>query len=171
MYPLAIFPEELTIASFSPYGKAIFPPQGPAPRAGDNWDCWFGLGELGGSKPVVGIVLTRPPGGSISGMEREPTVEFLLPVTGPIVQAVALPGDLNDHAEQPDASTVRAFIVRPGQAIAMAPGTWHYAALPWEKDEVLYYYFLQPHPPEPGQEDSPWVRFRNQQSIRVALLA
>jgi ureidoglycolate lyase len=167
--PVEIFPEELTPEGFAPYGKAILPLQRPAPRSGDDWDCWFGVGDLGGSEPVAGIVLTRPPQGAIEWMEREPTVEFLLPITGPIVQAVGIPGDLNNHNEQPDVATVRAFIVKPGQAIAMAPGTWHYAALPLGKEEVLYYYFLEPHLPEPGHEDNPWIRFKHRRSIRVKL--
>ncbi len=161
-------PEELSSEAFAPYGQAVLVPQTPAPKTGDDWNCWFGLGCFGECEPVVGIVVTRPTDGLIAAMERETKVEFLLPITGPVVQSVALPGDLSDHTQQPDAATVRAFIVRPGQAILMAPGTWHWAAMPLG-EETLYYFITQPHPPEPGRELSPWVPFQENNTVRVQI--
>jgi ureidoglycolate lyase len=163
-----VTPEELTVEAFAPYGQAVLVPRTPAPKTGEDWDCWFGLGSFGECNPVVGIVITRPMDGVVTAMERETKVEFLLPITGPVVQAVALPGDLSDHTQQPDAATVRAFILRPGQAILMAPGTWHWAALPL-RTETLYYFVGEPHPPEPGRELSPWVPFYGGDSVRVPL--
>jgi ureidoglycolate lyase len=164
-----VTPEELTAEGFAPYGQVVLPPEPPAPKFGDDWDCWFGLADLGHMRPSVGIVRTRPSRSAITTMEREPKPEFLLPISGPVVQAVALPGDLSDHTQQPDAATVRAFIIRPGQAIAMAPGTWHWAALPLHEEEVLYYFLTEAHPPEPGREESPWVPFQNGDIVRLNL--
>jgi len=163
-----VTPEELSPEAFAPYGEAVVMPSTPALKTGEDWECWFGLGSFGACEPVVGIVVTRPTDGRIAAMEREPKVEFLLPITGPVVQAVALPGDLSDHTQQPDAATVRAFIIRPGQAILMAPGTWHWAALPLG-GETLYYFITQPHPPEPGREASPWIPFRDNHSVKVSI--
>lgn len=163
-----VMAEELTVEGFAPYGQAILVPEDPPPKTGEDWDCWFGLGGLSESRPAVGIVLTRPTDGFIATMEREPTTEFLLPISGPVIQAVAVPGDLTDHSQQPDASTVRAFIIRPGQAIIMTPGTWHWAALPLD-GETLYYFVTEPHPPEPGREASPWVPFKNGDTVRVRI--
>lgn len=164
-----ITPEPLTPESFAPYGQAILVPAGPAPKQGKDWDCWFGLGELGEMGPVVGFVKTRPTDELITTMERETKTEFLLPITGPVVQAVAVPGDLSDHSEQPDAGTVRAFRIEPGQAIIMAPGTWHWAALPAGDEEVHYYFIGEPHPPEPGREASPWVPFEQDETVHICL--
>ncbi|HBY93138.1 MAG TPA: hypothetical protein DEP84_04095 [Chloroflexi bacterium] len=164
----AVTAEELTVEGFAPYGQAVLVPEIPAPKTGEDWDCWFGLGSLSESRAAVGIVLTRPTNRLITTMEREPTTEFLLPISGLVIQAVAVPGDLTDHGQQPDASTVRAFIIRPGQAIIMAPGTWHWAALPLDR-ETLYYFVTEPHPLEPGREASPWVPFKNGDTVRVVI--
>lgn len=161
-----VIAEELSVRGFAPYGQAILPPTTPAPKTGVDWDCWFELGELGESKPVVGMVVTRPVDGVVSAMERETKTEFLIPISGPVIQTVAVPGNLGDHTEQPSPETVRAFIVRPGQAIVMAPGTWHWAAMPLAQ-ETLYYFVTEPHPPEPGREASPWVPFPGGDTIQV----
>ena len=125
--------EPLTVGEFAPYGQAILPPQHPAPKRGDDWDCWFPLGTFSVGTQAVGIVTTRPTLAPITAMEREPKTEFLLPITGPLIQAVALPGNLSDHSEEPDGATVRAFIIQPGQAIIMAPGTWPCRFARWER--------------------------------------
>lgn len=164
-----VIPEELTAERFAPYGQAILFPDNPAPKRGEDWDCWLPLGRLSEGTHAVGIVTTRPTDGQITTMEREPKTEFLLPINGAVVQAVALPGDLTDHTQQPDAATVKAFIIKPGQAIIMAPGTWHWAALPLEQREVLYYFVTEPHAPEPGRESSPWVPFQYADTIRVSI--
>ncbi len=163
-----IKPQALTKETFAPYGQAITVPEVPAPKTGVDWDCWFKLGDLGALRPSVGIVTTRPTKALISTMEREPKPEFLLPISGPVIQTVALPGDLENHEQQPEAATVRAFIVRPGQAIIMASGTWHWAALPLDDEEVLYYFITEPHPPEPGREESPWIPFAGNDVIQIA---
>lgn len=159
--------EDLTEEGFAPYGKAILVPANPAPKTGDDWDCWFMLGGLPAGDQQVGIVKTRPSDGRVLAMEREPAEEFLLPISGPVVQAVGLPSNLQDHTEQPRANSVRAFRVQPGQAIIMAPGTWHCAAMPAEPGETLYYFITKPHPPEPGRGDSPWIDFVGGATVRL----
>ena len=163
-----VAPEPLTVASFAPYGQAILPAQPPAPKRGDDWDCWFPVGTLSPGTQAAGIVTTRPTKAPITTMEREPKTEFLLPITGPLIQAVAIPGDITDHFEQPDATTVKAFIIQPGQAIIMAPGTWHWAALPVGDEEVLYYFVGEAHDPEPGREASPWIPFVDDNMVRLS---
>lgn len=158
--------EALTVERFAPYGEAILVPSVPAPKTGDDWDCWFGLGVLRCTNPKVGIVITRPASGRFDAMEREPIVEFLLPITGAVIQAVGLPGDLGDFRQVPEAHNVRAFLVEPGQAIVMAPGTWHCAAMPVE-GKVLYYFATEEHPPEPGRGSSPWIKFANGDVVQV----
>jgi ureidoglycolate hydrolase len=147
---------------FRPFGRAIEIPAEPAVKRGEDWDCWFALASLGSCSPGVGAVVTRPTQAAVTAMEREPASELLLPVTGAVVQAVGLPG------EEPDAETVEAFVVEPGQAIVMAPGTWHCAARP-VTGEALYYFVTEPTPLEPGQ--SPWVPFRGGKAVSVRLHA
>jgi len=164
-----IKPEELTVEGFAPFGLAILKPRPPAPKSGNDWDCWFPLGTLSRGEMAVGVVVTRPCNALITAMEREPKTECILPVNSPIIQAVALPGDLADHMECPKASAVRIFIVRPGQSIIMAPGTWHWAALPLYDKECVYFFITEPHPAEPGREVSPWVPFENGDAVRVVM--
>lgn len=159
--------EELTEENIAPYGRAISVPVNQSPRTGPDWDCWFGLGEMSLGKGQVGIVTTRPAGGLVAKMERHPTTEFLLPITGPVIQALGLPGNFYDHTEDPDASQVRAFIIYPGQAIIMAPATWHWAAIPLHDEEVLYYFMAQPHELEPGRGPDLMLPFSNGDSVRV----
>ena len=66
-------------------------------------------------------------------MERGPKTEFLVPVSGPVVEALGLPSGMLDPRQQPQAARVRAFIIRPGQATIMAPRTWDCAALPLQE--------------------------------------
>jgi ureidoglycolate lyase len=165
-YEHIVIAEELSVGAFAPYGQAILQPTTPAPITGTDWECWVALGELGEGNPSVGIVVTRPVDNVVKAMEREPKTEFLIPITGPVIQTVALPGDLADHSQQPLAETVRAFVVRPGQAVVMAAGTWHSAALPLA-GETMYYFMTEPHPPEPGREASPWVSFARGDTIRI----
>jgi ureidoglycolate lyase len=161
-------PRALDDEAFRPFGRAVKLPQARARKRGIDWDCWFELGSLGACEPSVGIVLTRPTDGRIEQMEREPTSELLLPVTGAVVQAVAPPGDLDDAGAQPDADAVAAFVVEPGEAVIMAPGTWHWAAIPL-RGETLYYFVTQAQRLEPGQ--SPWVPFRAGRTVKIDLTA
>ncbi len=162
--------EELTEEGIAPYGRAVSIPEQP-PRTGLGWDCWFGLAEMSLGRAQVGIVRTRPAGGIVPKMERHPTTEFLAPISGPVIQPLGLPGDFYDHTEDPDPTRVRAFIIRPGQAIVMHPATWHWAAIPLHDEEVLYYFMTEPHELEPGRGPDLMLPFANGDTVRVALHA
>jgi ureidoglycolate lyase len=162
-----IIAEELTAEAIAGYGTAIEAPADLTPRVGLGWQCWFGLGTMSRGEPLVGIVKTRPAGGIVPMMERHPTTEFLLPISGPVIQPLGLPGNFDNHREDPDPMTVRAFIIRPGQAVLMAPATWHWAALPLHDEEVLYYYMVEPHPLEPGRGPDLMVPFPHGDTVRV----
>lgn len=164
-----VTPEELTLEGFMPYGEAVLIPQNPSPFSGKGWECWFPRGGLGDQSASVGIVVTKPTDGVIEAMEREPIKEFLLPLTAPIIQAVAPPGDINNPNEKPDPASVRAFIIRPGQAIIMSPGTWHWAALPLKDKPTTYFFLGEEHSPLPGRDSSPWVTFVQNSKVKVEL--
>jgi ureidoglycolate lyase len=164
-----VTPQELTLEGFAPFGEAILIPKTASSSFGKAWECWFPLGDLGDQIGSVGMVITSPTDGLIESMEREPTKEFLVPLRDPIVQAVAPPGDVEDPNEQPDPESVRAFIIRPGQAIIMSPGTWHWAAMPLSNEPATYLFVGEDHPPLPGRESSPWVPYLNNYKARVVL--
>lgn len=166
---ISLVPEELTVENFLPYGQAILGAIGNPNYIGDGWESFFPAAKTHIPQGELGWVLTKPPkqGLIVTGMEREPEVEIIWPITGSLIHVVALPGDLSDHSEQPDALTAKAFIVKPGQIIIMHPGTWHYASFSANEDEVLYYFITKDHPREPGWEDVPWIPPKNNLQIKV----
>lgn len=166
MREIKIVPQELTEESFVPFGEAIIAPSKPAPFTGKGWECWFPVGSMGRQDVSIGIVRTSPTDGVISAMEREQHPEFLLPFNEPIVQVVALPADISDADLKPDANTVRAFIIHPGQAIVMHTGTWHWAALPYENRETTYLFAGEERP---AHVTEPWIPFQGGDTVRVQM--
>ena len=61
-------------------------------------DCWFNVAELTGQDLKLGQVIARRGDGTVEAMERHPDVEFLVPVTGPLIQVVAPGRDLKGAA-------------------------------------------------------------------------
>jgi len=167
MTTFSVIAEDLVPENFSLFGQAIMRPAGVAPKRGEDWDCWVPLGRLGQGDPSVGIVTTRPTDGIIRAMEREPKTEFLLPVSGPVVQVVAPRPDVPGPQSLPEADTVRAFVIWPGQAIVMAPGTWHWAAFPFRNEEVLYFFATEIGEPAVQGAADPWVPFKDGNLVRV----
>ena len=99
-------------------------------------------------------------------MERHPDIELLMPATGPLVQVVAPGCDLADSTERPRAEEAVAFLIAPGEAVVVAPGVWHAAALP-AGAEPLYWFAGLPHRPEPGREHAPWIAFAGDRVVAL----
>ncbi len=154
--------------AFAPYGQAMPRPSGKPTSFGDAFDCWFGVGTLHGADLHMGQVTARRPQGSrVATMERHPDIELLMPATGPLVQVVAPGRDLADATEQPRADEAIAFLLQPGEAVIVAPGVWHAAAMP-VAGETFYWFAGLPHPPEPGREASAWIAFAGDAVVTVA---
>ena len=148
----------LTAEAFAPFGTAVPLPSGAPTSQGAGFDCWFRVAELTGKDLKLGQVIARRGDGTVTAMERHPDIELLVPITGPIIQVVAPGRDLADAEEQPSADEAIAFVLQPGEAVVVAPGVWHAAALP-AGTEALYMFAGLPHAPEPGREASPWIGF------------
>jgi len=153
--------------AFAPFGRAVALPDGPPTSAGKGFDCWFGMAELDARDLRLGQVRAFATDGTVTTMERHPDLELLIAVTGPLVQVVAPGRDLDDATEEPDADKAVAFRMEPGEAVVIAPGVWHAAALPVE-NETFYLFAGLPHPPEPGREASPWIGFRDGATVTLA---
>ena len=158
--------ERLTSERFAPFGQAILKPDADPTSNGNGWACWFDVGRLAGTDLRIGQVVARRTSKPVAVMERHPDEEFLLPVDGPLIQVVAPAGDLDDPTGRPDVGGAVAFRIGPGEAVVVAPGVWHAAALPMN-EAALYYFTGLPHPPEPGREDSPWVPFADGSVLRI----
>lgn len=166
---LSVHVEPLAIQSFAPYGQAILGAEGKPNYTGDGWTSLFPAGKAHVPQGELGWVITMPSksGFIVAGMEREPEVEMIWPTTGPIIQTVAPPGNLQNHKEQPNAEEVRAFLIKPGQVIIMHPGTWHYAAFPAGEKQESYYFLTRDHPREPGWEDVAWIPFQDGSRVKI----
>ncbi len=164
----SIVPEPLTVEGFAPFGKAILRPvqDESMTKAGSHWECWFGVEDLTPGKGTLGIVTTRWTDEAINVMEAHSARELLMPLDKPIIQAVAPPADMDDIHAKPDLSTVRAFILEPGQAIMMEVGTWHYAAIACE-GEAIYYFIANRESTDPGGTPNRWIEFGNDQAFVI----
>jgi ureidoglycolate hydrolase len=133
-----------------------------APKLGNNWDCWIGIGKLGKIDGSVGIVETRISNELIDSMEAHGKPELLIPIDEPIIQPVAA----SNGTEKPDAKNVEAFIIYPGQSIVLKEYTWHCAAIPLESDS--WYYFVGNSVWDgPGTSENPWITFKNDLKIKI----
>ena len=159
---IEIKPKDLSERNFSKYGTAILKPVEKAPKLGNNWDCWIGIGKLGKIDGAVGIVETRISNELIDSMEAHGKPELLIPIDEPIIQPVAA----SNGTEKPDAKNVEAFIIYPGQSIVLKEYTWHCAAIPLESDS--WYYFVGNSVWDgPGTSENPWITFKNDLKIKI----
>lgn len=150
--------EALTTQMPAEFGKALVFDQAAASSAGEWWACWEGCAELSAGRQWVGFVQAEGGNPQIAEMEREPGTEIVIPVTGDLVQFVA--GGTRDHAgvERPDALKARAFVIRPGTALVMAPGVWHAAAFGL-RGPASYFYVAERRRAEDSEGRGGWVTF------------
>jgi ureidoglycolate lyase len=150
-----IRPEPLSAEAFRPFGQTVMPELGAEPDlSGSTWDCWYPIGRVEGSRPLaLGLVEARQLMGPVSHMERhEGRAELVIALDSPILQVVAPP---TSGSQPPEADSVRAFIVRPGEAVVLSPGTWHAAGAPVAGDPVRYMFGLPER--EESDVDSGWT--------------
>lgn len=122
--------EELTKDGFAAYGTAIglAGQDGDAPGGQDSWlnpasDFWHEHDfRTGTDAAQILWVIYRVADPQVQRLEAHTlTQQALLPLTGDVIQIVARSGA--DGAPDPD--SIRAFRLRPGHGIVMAPGCWH----------------------------------------------
>lgn len=147
--------EPLTSENAAQFGK-VLAFDGPASSAGEWWNCWEGCAELSQGRQWVGFVRSRAANPTIAEMEREPGTEIVLPVTGKVVQIVAAGTRDAEGTDRPDPLTARAFIIKPGTALVMAPGIWHAAAFGLGAP-ASYFYVAERRKAEDSEGRGGWV--------------
>lgn len=162
--PTVLSVEGLSEAEFAAFGTAILEPAVEPTSHGDGFQCWFGVGTLRGHDFRLGQVVAEKPAHGITKMERHDHAEFLLPVTGPLVQVVAPAGDFSNADECPAGAAARAFLIEPGESVVIEAGTWHAAAVPVEAT-TLYYFAAVPD--VPGTPGGLWMPFDRQQCFEL----
>ncbi len=150
--------EELTPEVFEPYGRVLVLPERAATKKGKGWTCWSPIETISVDSPLgIGIVELEKIDLLITEMERHVSREELLwPVDQAIIQPMALPVQLDEPRAKPMLETVRAFMVRPGQAIIMKKGAWHSAALA-VSDHTKYFFAIETKRDQIGAQQNPWV--------------
>lgn len=134
---VSVSPEPLTAAAFKPFGEVIAIPETQPPTSDLGvlrW--WGGLAKAQIHEQIefgMFTVKTRPR--EVAEMERHvKTPEFLVGLGGEFILVVGRPS-VGPHG--PDAAKVKAFEVKPGQAVLMSRGTWHAWPFP-HGDEGLF---------------------------------
>lgn len=118
--------QPLTATAFAPFGR-VFDLRGAAGDAvaaisGEGWTDCYTLRPLINGQGHLGMTHGPAAPWDCCQMERHFRTEEALFCAGePIVLAVAPPGD----PAAPQAATVQAFVLQPGQVAVMAPGVWH----------------------------------------------
>ena len=118
--------EDLTPDGFAPYGVALgFADGHDQTNAGFNAasDFWHEHDFISGTPGAEFLwVIYRSNDPMVTVLEAHlHTEQALLPLTGEVIQIVAVTGPDGG----PDLASLRAFRVRQGQGIVMAPGCWH----------------------------------------------
>lgn len=88
-------PQQLTKEAFSPFGQVCLCPDMTPNYSGDGWTSLFPAAKAHLPNAELGWLVSKKPKDNliIPGMEREPEIEMIWPVTEPLIHVVALPGD------------------------------------------------------------------------------
>jgi ureidoglycolate lyase len=109
-------------------------------------------------------VRTDPRPLQVEALERhDDREEWVYALDQPVVQVVALsaPG----QPDRPDAASVAAFLLRPGQGVVVERGIWHSAGLPAGQRSVYYGFVLGPARPDAPPPTNPWIPFAGGECI------
>lgn len=150
--------EALRPETVTEFGKALVFHGQAASSSGEWWRCWEGCAELSAGRQWVGFV--QADGGSpiIREMEREPGTEIVIAADGELVQVVAPSIFDANGVDRPDPLKARAFVLRPGTALLMAPGVWHAAAFGL-RGPASYFYIAERRKAEDSEGRGGWVEF------------
>jgi ureidoglycolate hydrolase len=120
----------LSAEAFKPFGERIAAPKGKPTASLPGMDYWADLARL--------PLLERPYGIGYATQDIRPfrqtgaerhmkTPELLLPVRGDMVVIVGPPDNPQEPSRLPPLSRFSAFLVKEGEGVLFAPGTWHWA--------------------------------------------
>ncbi len=139
--------EEITVENFRIFGALISSESRNPDADVEELKFWNRLGVMEHSgNTSVSIVETYGRNGLIeTTLERHlKTAETLIP-TGDVIVIAALSS--KENIDMPDPYSAKAFSVKAGEAIILAPGTWHHAPLTTE-ESVKTFVIFQADTPE-----------------------
>ncbi len=127
---------ELTPESFLGYGSVLSVGPGTPMANSEEITYWGKVAELEmGARVSTGYMFCKPRKGVLKQLERHlRTPEILVALRGDSLVCLARPSAPGSR----NIDGLQAFHVRQGQAFAMAPGTWHWAAFPLRRAEAVF---------------------------------
>lgn len=142
---------DATAEALQPYGTLI-DPEGVEPAFDSPvFSFWndLSLGEMDRTV-TFGMVQTKPGEMVAPMLERHlKTTETLVPMEEEIILVLAEPHDSPSDGDWPVLETAAAFRVKPGTAVTLKKGTWHYVPLvPGRKQARTLIVFRQGTPSE-----------------------
>ena len=126
----------MTQESFQGYGEVLSVGPGAPMGSSEEFTYWGKVAELKvGDMVSTGYLSCKPRAGVLRQLERHlHTPEILVALRGDSLVCMARPSASGSKS----IDGLQAFHVRQGQAFAMAPGTWHWAAFPIGKTEAVF---------------------------------
>jgi ureidoglycolate lyase len=131
-FAMKIKTQNLTSATFAPFGELIEQPGRDPDGSGPGWSWWGGAALLAGDdRPFeIGYLDLNPAELRFDWAERHMrSPELLVPVEADILVYVGPPDYPDEPARLPSHERFQVFRVRPGQAALLNAGVWHGAPL------------------------------------------
>lgn len=153
---------------FRPYGQILRMSAESELPGGHFWNTWITWPQVDPPLDTFGTVVTKKPLAQIDTMEAHTCQELLVPISGPIVQPLALGADMADVNAVPPLDTIVAFIVEPGEAILINAGIWHSPALPYRCEQVVYHFMFPRQTMSPGPTAHRMIPFGDNRGFQVA---
>ena len=150
--------QELTAATFAPFGEVVQAPAWGPDADGPGWQWWAETALLParGRPYGIGYLRLEPPELQFDWAERHMrTVEMLIPAGGECLVYVGPPENPEEPAQRPDLARLQVFRVGEGQAVILKPGVWHGAPLAADGPLAVLVLLLE----GTGREDTTVVRF------------
>lgn len=126
--------EPVSTANFAAYGSVVTDPSGAPTSEAQDYKFWSDLAHyaISGETEIGVCTVYRQSSPVVSGMERHlRTPEILIPIDVPFDLPLVRDGEPEEQ--------VRAFRVRPGQAVVIEPAVWHGACLPVDAPQARYF--------------------------------
>jgi ureidoglycolate hydrolase len=127
---------DLTPETFRGYGDVLSVGPGTPMANSEEITYWGKVAELQmGARTSTGYMACKPRPGVLKQLERHlRTPEILVALRGDSLVCMAKPSAPGSKS----IDGLQAFRVKQGQAFAMAPGTWHWAAYPVRREEAMF---------------------------------
>jgi ureidoglycolate hydrolase len=152
---------------FAEYGRIVTVGERKPDGEGKDFLFWGNLEELQCGIVSIGIVESVPQEVLVcpSLEKHDGTTETLIPVDGDIILVLAL--SRTDNPESVDRESVRAVLVRQGDALTLLPSVWHYAPMVRGDHEVKTYVLFKK---DTLAKDLSKVEYEREEQIRVEIV-